>query len=314
MERQSVCKQSYTLILSLIGILQFSPVYSYTEWFPLGAKWYYHSENTTAGNIQSHLFTVEKDTIVDGKNCRLVCGKNYADIVYEENGCVYYYFNKKFRKIYDFNVNEGDIVEFEFKTINTDIPEWWLNTFDTTIVLPMEIESITTRIVDGVELREISAFYINDTPEAYWTYRHKYLEKIGVEHTELMDGIFPVHPGGATVASVLFMRCYHDPNIEYVSDRWKNENKPCDYEMNSIENIDTNNGVILYPNPFDNKIFVSASNGGTIEIIDISGKVVYSWELSNGINEISTNRLFKGFYLVKIQQAGNIQTFKIIKE
>ena len=82
------------------------------KWFPIGATWCYKFNGHPY--TRQAVYTVEKDTVVDGIVCQIIRSENSIDIVYEENGRVYYYYNNKFRKIYDFNVNVGDIVEFEF--------------------------------------------------------------------------------------------------------------------------------------------------------------------------------------------------------
>jgi hypothetical protein len=72
--------------------------------------------------------------------------------------------------------------------------------------------------------------------------------------------------------------------------------------------------ITIFPNPFNENIFISADNEGYIDIMDITGKIIYKSKLSNGINEISTSHFLKGIYLVKIQNKDNsIRTFKIVK-
>jgi len=307
-----VKKHKVAILLTMTGILFCSPAYSQIEWFPIGAKWYYHSVINDYGGIYLDLLTVEKDTIVDGKTCRLIRGKNTEDIVYEEDGRVYYHFNDKFRKIYDFNVNEGDIVEFEFKTKNE------VTYLDTTIVLPMQIESISTRIIDGVELREISAFYVYLETRLYWDYKHIYLEKIGVEYPPIQEGLFPVLPGWVTAEGYTLLRCYHDPNIEYIMDWWAVENKACDYQPSSIEKTDINRDVILFPNPVQKTLVVSGEIGNaqklTIAIYNILGKVVF--EKKEYIPcELNIEHLSSGVYFIQIfdENMKSLISKKIIK-
>ena len=151
------------IVIFLLNLFLLPSVHSQREWFPIGAEWHFEW-----GHEWSHLFpssvwpvhryyVVEKDTVVEGKTCRLIRdGENNKEIVYEENGCVYYYFNDKFRKIYDMTVNEGDVVEFEFKTLSKYSSNMLL---DTTITVPCRIEKISSKIVDGVELKVIRSSY-----------------------------------------------------------------------------------------------------------------------------------------------------------
>jgi len=88
------------------------------------------------------------------------------------------------------------------------------------------------------------------------------------------------------------------------------------HEPAHTTNINTlkDENIKIYPNPFIDNIFIIANNGGNIEIIDVSGRVIYSSGLSNGINKISTSHFLKGIYFLKIQNKNNsIQIFKIVK-
>jgi hypothetical protein len=90
---------------------------------------------------------------------------------------------------------------------------------------------------------------------------------------------------------------------------------PCDYSKTTAVNMPQNgNELKIYPNPVGDIISVFTNSYGKIEIMDASGKTIYSSEISKGINEISVNHLLKGIYSVKIQNEDNsIKTFKIVK-
>ena len=209
----------YATIMLLLAVTETACKDSTEEnkphWFPLEAKW-----TLTRGRVID--ITIEKEIVVEGKRCRVVSGENGEDIVYEENGRVYYYFNNQFRKIYDFNVKIGDVVDFEFKT--TDAAEFieGVTSLNTTIVLPFRIESVTTKTIDAVKLREISALYFD--PLSNFEYRHVYLEKVGVEpefNTFIfLDGILPVCPERTTVPGSTQFHSYQDYEIEYFPRWW----------------------------------------------------------------------------------------------
>jgi len=180
--------------------------------FPIGAKWLYANTAGGGGGIRYLVeFTVEKDTIVDGKNCRIIRGKNSRDIVYEDNGDVYYYFNDEFRKIYAYNVKVGDVVDFEFMTYSSNFH------LDTTIILPFIIERISTILVNGVELKQICAY---NTSECDASIYHHYVDILGFELTggQSLVGIFPINPVhhylGMYHTQLLW---YQDRNFEFVN-------------------------------------------------------------------------------------------------
>jgi hypothetical protein len=79
--------------------------------------------------------------------------------------------------------------------------------------------------------------------------------------------------------------------------------------------------LVAYPNPCNENIFVQLpallSNTATIEIVDLTGKVLITKTIDNKqLSEVSvnTNSLTKGIYLLKL--TSDIETFiqKIIKE
>ena len=286
------------------------------EWFPIGATWHY--QFGTSGWIEERLrtFTVEKDTVVNGKNARVIRGENHVDVVHEEDGRVYYYFQGRFRKIFDFNVNVGDTIEFEFKT-TTDISPY----LDTTIVLPMLIEKVSTRIIDSVELREITAFTIPD-PTSTLHHVHVYIEKIGVEYATIQEGIFPVMPGwGVPTVYATVLRCYQDGDIEYILDWWARRGLPCDYDFfsSSIKQKEIDQDIVLYPNPVQSVLTVSSKTEHlrkvTISIHNAAGKVVFERE---GLlpYELNVEYLQSGIYFIRIfdENLGRLTANKFIKK
>jgi len=77
----------------------------------------------------------------------------------------------------------------------------------------------------------------------------------------------------------------------------------------------------VYPNPFSDKIFFQLSSQEelkykTIEIVDITGKIVYCKNISTetGLLEIETNKFSSGIYLYKLINDEKVTSGKIIKQ
>jgi|GEM_PF-2379824 len=319
------------LILLLSLSIGFVTAHDKVEWFPIGATWHYQFRDGGWGmNLQLRTFVVEKDTVIDGKNARVIRGENIEHIVYENNGRVYYYFQGKYRKIFDFSVGIGDIVEFEFKTIK-DLPDcypvdcWDHSTFDldTTIVLPMQIERISTRIIDGVELREILASYFYEGTYYAWQFQHHYIEKIGVDYSFNQRGIFPVMPSwGIALWDATRLRCYRDDDIEYITNWWISfgEGRPCDYDpTSSVRQPETNQDIVLFPNPAQNILTISAKTEilqkVNISIHDVTGKVVFEKNAHLPF-ELNVEHLQSGVYFIRIFDEGTrrLSSKKFIKK
>ena len=290
-----------------------------TEFAPIGAEWHYtYARGGQDPNRYLNSIISEKDTIIEGNRCRILRqyynNSNIASekyIIKQKNGKVYHYYQDQFYLLFDFDVEVNDTIRISF--IGQRIGD---NLFlpDTVISLRYKIESITTNAhnlkefvaeVLDEDLLELPKYIMRN-----WLYTYRYTERIGNEVVFLpFSFIYP-----ETANHHYSLRCYSDSDIAYISDWWNYQSLPCNYSINS--GIDTLNdeNVKIYPNPFNDNVFVFTKDERNIEIIDISGKVVYSSELLNGMNEISTTHFLKGIYLVKIQNKDNsIQTFKIIK-
>ena len=310
-----------------------SNVHSQKEWFPIGAEWYYEWGNSMNSfmPIYKRQYFVEKDTVIEGKTCRIINGENnqYMGItkyiVYEENGIVYYYFNNGFRKIYDFSVNEGDTVEFEFlASVNYTSSE-----LDTTLIVPCLIEKITSKFVNGIELKEVHAscsstiyVYLGSWYPLPVFGNYQYLEKVGCESPgKAHEGFIPfiVNMGIALLPEETYrFRCYHDAEIDYMADWWKLQNKPCDYEFRvSNSTIDYSKKAIkVYPNPVIDRLTVSGEAGQTrkvtIVLYDAVGRVVME-KKEHLPCELFTGEMPQGIYYINIFDDTLLLTSKIIK-
>lgn len=87
-----------------------------------------------------------------------------------------------------------------------------------------------------------------------------------------------------------------------------------------IANADNNEGFHIYPNPVKDYINVKMTSeslqGSVIEILSISGKVVYSKVLESYTNEyqINANFLPSGFYVCRANNGKTIKTVKFLKQ
>ena len=291
-----------------------------TEFAPIGAEWYY--TYTFGYSPEEHFNRVisEKDTIVEENNCRVL--RQYYDnsnvaneeyIIKQEQGKVYYYYQDKFNLLFDFDAKVNDIVEFSFmgKAYFFDRdrnPPFY--DIDTVFSVRSVVENITT---NAQGLKTFTTKILEeDRLDTYFPYSYTYTEKIGLQSEFILkiesEYFLPEYPPNR------FLRCYSDANFSFVSDEWAATSLPCNYSITTSINALKDDNITIYPNPFSDSVFVFTNNVGNLEIIDVSGKVVYYSKLSNGINEISASHFLKGIYLVKIQNKDNsIQTFKIVK-
>ncbi len=217
-------KNLYNLIQ--IMFIALFPAYSWAQFAPVGAEWYY-SDTEGDISIAYKRYISEKDTVVNDKTCKVVNGtysldKNFSqrEIMYEENGKIYYFFNEKFRKIYDFGLQKGDVVDFEFKGYSLES-----SLTDTTYIVNFKIENIETVKIDGKDIKKFTATATKQQQDSIKGESYVYYEKIGCPQEFIRTRYFHTFFQNKNV-----IRCYNDNDIHYISDEWSPyKDKPCDY-------------------------------------------------------------------------------------
>jgi hypothetical protein len=81
--------------------------------------------------------------------------------------------------------------------------------------------------------------------------------------------------------------------------------------------VDTNTEnrtVNIYPNPSDDliNIEVGEKHHATIEIYNVSGRLVYSKELNSKVEKIDLSGFSRGMYLVKVSQEQDVKVGKVV--
>jgi N-acetylneuraminic acid mutarotase len=87
--------------------------------------------------------------------------------------------------------------------------------------------------------------------------------------------------------------------------------------FNSVEEINTRNGISIIPNPSNNKITISspAITGNTLlSIFNVSGKKVIEKQLTDNETQIDISALPRGVYFVRLQNENMVEIGKIVKE
>ena len=89
------------------------------------------------------------------------------------------------------------------------------------------------------------------------------------------------------------------------------------YATNGLDLVE-NSGVVIYPNPATNVIYVKANqnqNGSAYALYSLDGNLILSGNLNNEIAAIDVEQLPVGIFIVKLKlKEGGINTFKVVKE
>jgi hypothetical protein len=83
-----------------------------------------------------------------------------------------------------------------------------------------------------------------------------------------------------------------------------------------IQSLSSANGIKVYPNPAHNEVSVELSDGSTrtLELVDISGRVLIEKENVTGSVSIDLSHYANGIYYAKIRNGNGVDVVKIVKE
>ena len=301
----------YTFLFLFIPIGHIS---AQTEWAPVGAKWYYSTPYLIPpyDNNDCTLFESIGDTIISGKNCRIIEVKNCRgqqiisrEFFYQKNDSLYYFNNNDFFLLYDFSAAIGDTVvvhdekffptlgylfndsieSFKYKILNTDtinIGGTWsrrqqinqLQSGDWMLGIGQEEESWI--------IEKLGSYFYFFGRFGYFTFE----ESFGL------------------------LRCYSDSLLEYQNPEW---NEVCDYISNAPD-INVGKLIRFYPNPANDKVFIELmERKGVLTIYNLNGQLVYSKNLDLGINAISIGFIWPGIYFLNVLTDKRVIVFKLIK-
>lgn len=249
-------------------------VYTWSAPHPVGTfhEHHYEGETVTIGGLQYQTIYVQSEAT----------GNHLAGAYRNDDNQIYYCkwngsaYNDE-ELLYDYDLEVGDF-------FHDDDPH------------PMQVTEVYT-IVDemGVSRKKIVFTFLGLTDETeYW------VEGVGSNRGFMNVGMWEAaHDSDGEMYHLL---CYHvDNNVVFVNPEY-NE---CDLPY-SVDETMAENDVNIYPNPASQEVNVLINNGlnlSSIEIIDLTGRVILKSEKAVGID---ISELPEGQYFVKVIGETNI--------
>jgi len=77
--------------------------------------------------------------------------------------------------------------------------------------------------------------------------------------------------------------------------------------------IMADNYVLTYPNPFNAALNIDSRQAGRIDIFDIQGRIVFTINISVGVNTLNLSHLSEGIYILKTEHSDKKYFSKIVK-
>jgi hypothetical protein len=197
-----------------------------------------------------------------------------------------------FQMLYDFNADIGESWTFPIQTMDS---------------LRYFVTAVSSINVNGEE-RKMLECVITLTSGVY--------EYVGPTPTYLIEGIgdvffmFPWQYLACDEDFIVGLRCYED---SVIGTYYHGTHKTCDI-MTSVRNLQSNQQIMVYPNPTSQDIYVNSSSGENLkyQIVDLTGQAI-----RNGVIEksrIDLERLTKGIYILQISNDNGLVGYsKIVK-
>ena len=93
-----------------------------------------------------------------------------------------------------------------------------------------------------------------------------------------------------------------------------NVNFTTDCSVMTLNALKENNIIDIYPNPANDIVNIEIENpdNATIEIYNVSGRLVFSRKLNSGAGKIDISGLLEGMYFVKVSNGNNVSIEKLI--
>jgi hypothetical protein len=294
--------------------------FAQTEWFPLGAKWYYTQPGSTIFSPQEYItLEVEKDTLLNNQEYRLLSFKNMNNVTIsneffrEDNGKVYYwnYEMETEHKLYDFTAKIGDTIIVHSKTFKptTGFFKDMISHVQSDSLLPIryKIDDIKDSLINNRIVKVQTVIGIDDHENIRMTIRGKNIEYIGNEN--FIFGTSNLLSLGGSIYS--YLRCYQEFNFKV--SRWLEE---CDAIPGGVNTSKIQfNSISFSPNPATDFIRLDVEGeNNTIQILNTQGQVIYQEKSSEKIFNIHTQNFASGIYFViVVHPNGTISKGKFVK-
>lgn len=272
------------------------------DFAPVGAKWYYGEGFAFSPNISYLYIESVGDTIVGGRNCRVLINDDGIDcsfhsmlyLVFEEDSSVYFYVPQldTFQTLFDLKSLPGETWQTVFTTdVTSDL--------DTVVVL---VDSVDFQEINGQILKQLYVTYEIVSGEN-WGGSHMRYPAIITERLGDMEYMFRLFTNRAICDGnySLGLRCYDDPVMGLYSTGIA---PACDFtgiDDGSMERVS------IYPNPTMGflKVSTAIEHELMVHVIDFIGREVMVRRV-RGQQVIDVSYIPNGMYSLRIEREGKL--------
>ena len=276
---------------------------------PIGAEWYYELESPFDFSKNFSKWESVSDTIILGKTAnKIIRTDGYVGTsdtvmyVYEDSGLVYKYLpiTNSFTILYNFNANANDS---------------WLMDVDTNCSLTVNVDSTSTTLINGFNLKVLYVSTINSE------FSGTIIERLGHQTGSLPNINFlcySIADGGSYYNG---LRCYSDSTFGNYNSGIASS---CNYVTVGINDNSWNNiNISIHPNPTNTILNIDFKNSNNnidskFQIFDLTGKMLmqlFNKKVPAGRHSMiwPSPDIPEGMYLIKMTTKFKVSTRKILK-
>lgn len=309
----------HRILLLIFNMILINSVYA-QDFAPIGAEWHYTERHAFSGDETFLKISSIKDTVVNGKECRLIqkqgnpmcSGRPDIEFMYQEDSKVFFWDNtfNKFQILYDLTkaVNEFWIIEvFDERCTNN-----WDSIIHDLDTIKIIVNSISTIEINGKLLKQLSVTYDVITEVNPYSYDSKIIEKIG--DIKYLFNYYPYSSWACDGNYAAGLRCYEDSELGFYSTGIADS---CDYifRWTSIQENTSNSDLIVFPNPTTGQLTISSESKieYSVELTDLMGRILKSGKLYMS-TQFDISVFSEGLYILVIKYKDKtIAKRKIIK-
>lgn len=97
------------------------------------------------------------------------------------------------------------------------------------------------------------------------------------------------------------------------------DNNGCEKSLGNISVLSTDieqlqpSSVTFYPNPFSSALTIQSDKAGLLRIYDVSGQLIWSVEINEGLNRLEVTSVQRGTYFAEFRSNSEVRQWKMIK-
>ena len=295
-------KKNTLFLLMLMALTTFCGKSQTYEFTPVGAEWYYtryyREDVPVPSGIACDRFTSLRTVDVDGIVCKEIELYQHIDCygsinpytelryIHQDGDLIYEVEDGELYLLYDFSKEPG---------------EYWISTkYDVTVF----VTNVSYITLDDGSTRRV----LETTSSDSYCWFGNIIEGIGRE-----ESLFPQYQLDGAPCLEGPIRCYFESGIQLISSE-----TDCDYEMLTVDENDASSSVFINT-LVDNMLHITFDNNWTetktIQIFDMTGKMVYETHTSSNSLEVAFDNRPAGVYFLNLtDDKGKMSVKKVVKE